>query len=157
MVSFGSFQEMWSNTVPLSVALSAGASSGGVLTGVGSGVGAGGWPLSPNRGSHRGGTNVTFFLPSSWVFLHPLVSFGNAGTTPTTPTPTPTPTSAATPTTPSTDTQSPPDAYVAYTVTTPTGTLGQVAVTIHDANYPDAPVFPLGYFRYAPAAFFSTP
>ena len=133
MVSFGSFQEMWSNTVPLSVALSAGASSGGALAGVGSGVGAGGWPLSPNRGSHRGGTNVTFFLPSSWVFLHPLVSFGNAGTTPTS--------------IPSVDTQSPPAAYVAYTVTTPTGTLGQVAVTIHDASYPSAPVFPLGYFR----------
>ena len=96
MVSLGSFHEIWSNALPLSVAVSSdalfaslGTTSAGDGTGVGvgsGGVGAGGWPLTPNRGSHRGGTLVTFYLPSSWMFVQPVVSFGNAGSTPTTPT-----------------------------------------------------------------------
>ena len=156
MVAFGSFQEMWSNTLPLAVAVSAGTQGTGLGTGLGQGtgtvgVGAGGvgWPLTPNRGSHRGGTQVTFFLPSSWVFHQPLVSFGNAGATPTSSSApsstTPSATSSANPS--NANAQSLTEAYVAYTLTTPNGTLGQVAVTIHDASYPNAPVFPLGYFR----------
>ena len=180
MVAFGSFQEMWSNTLSLAVALSTGTQGTGLGTGLGTGQGTGqgtgvgvgtvgvgaggvGWPLTPNRGSHRGGTQVTFFLPSSWVFHQPLVSFGNAGTSPTSPTLSSAPSSAPSTTTSATPTSTPSatssvnpsnanaqsltEAYVAYTLTTPNGTLGQVSVTIHDASYPNAPVFPLGYFR----------
>ena len=151
MVSFGSFHEIWSNVLPLSVAVSSdalfagvGTSSAGDGTGSGTvtgGVGAGGWSLIPNRGSHRGGTFVTFYLPSSWMFVQPMVSFGNAGSTPTTP-------STPTPSTPTSASQSTPTTYTAYTLTTPPGTVGQVSITIHDASYPNAPLFPLGYFSY---------
>ena len=79
-MSLGSFQEMWSNPLPLAVARTAptvaaaaagGSSSGsssissngGVISGVttggaGAGTGVGVWPMAPHRGSLRGGTQV---------------------------------------------------------------------------------------------------
>ena len=69
MVAFGSFQEMWSNTLPLAVAVSAGTQGTGLGTGLGQGtgtvgVGAGGvgWPLTPNSGH---------IFPSLFVGLSP--------------------------------------------------------------------------------------